>query len=256
MAARAGLLARDRPLARGAPRAPASAARLDAAGAATVCALLLLTLAAAAWARRGRAAPSAPRDFLLRLPESFRDWRREDRALTPEEQRALQPDAALIRRFQAPDGRVVELTVVAGHRKQSVHSPGYCMQGSGWDLLAQRHRALALPGGAVEANQALLTRGGRRMLATYFFTDGAECTPSLARYQARHLLRRLRGETPVGALVSMHVTRVASAEEAERLTQEFAAMMVPPVLDAIRAAREGRPPAARERAPGPARALQ
>ena len=67
------------------------------------------------------------------------------------------------------------MTVIAGHRKQSIHTPAYCMRGDGWEVVAEESVSLPVQGHEVEAIRARIAKDGREMLATYFFTDGEFC---------------------------------------------------------------------------------
>src|SRR5688572_20637030 len=67
--------------------------------------------------------------FLSKLDLKFRGWSIKDLALDKSEMELLEPDAVLVRRFTAPDDGFAELAVVAGHRKKTVHTPGFCMAG-------------------------------------------------------------------------------------------------------------------------------
>ncbi len=46
----------------------------------------------------------------------------------------LQPDAYLGRIYRRTDGYPVDLSFVFGHRKQTFHSPGFCLLGGGWNI--------------------------------------------------------------------------------------------------------------------------
>src|SRR5688500_17996980 len=62
-------------------------------------------------------------DFLKGLSLPFLDWKTEDRPLTVAERDTLQPDSVLLRRYSSENGAVVDLAVIAGHRKRTVHAP-------------------------------------------------------------------------------------------------------------------------------------
>src|SRR5690348_5237784 len=94
--------------------------------------LLLLTILGSHWGRSVESATIAHPDFLARLELPFRDWKATDSVLSDSDRNLLQPDAILLRRYLASDGHWAELAVVAGHRKRSIHTPGFCMAGGGW----------------------------------------------------------------------------------------------------------------------------
>jgi EpsI family protein len=199
--------------------------------------VLLFALAGTHWGRSLDAATLEQKDLFQRAQIRFRDWKPTDKDLTAAEQELLQPDAFLIRRFEGEQGAAAELAVVAGHRKQSVHTPAFCMAGGGWELMSQREYTLSLPDGPVPATRSVMLRNGAQVLVTYFFTDGRYSTPSLMKFQGMQLVRRLQSQVPLGALVRIIVPVGKDAAGAEKLADAFARETVPPVLKSLRDAR-------------------
>jgi len=199
--------------------------------------ILLFALAGTHWGRSIDAATLQQKDLFQRAGIQFRDWKPVDQKLTAAEQELLQPDAVLIRRFEGRNGAGAEIAVVAGHRKQSVHTPGFCMAGGGWELMSQREYNLPLQGGAVPVTRAIMMRNGAQLLVTYFFTDGRYSTPNLMKFQGVQLVRRLQARVPLGALVRIIVPVGKHPEEAEKLADEFAQSTLPPVLQSLREAK-------------------
>lgn len=200
--------------------------------------VLLLAVMGAWWGRRVESAVFPSGNFLAGLRLPFRDWRATELPLTRDELSLLEPDATLVRNYAAPDERgAAQLAVIAGHRKRTVHTPGFCMTGGGWELLAQQAATLRLPDRKVPAMRQRMVQEGRQALITYFFTDGETETRSLVRFQAFQVLKRFRGELPMGALVRVIVPIGDDPGAAERLTEEFARATLPPVLASVRRAR-------------------
>lgn len=195
--------------------------------------VLALTLGASHWGRRAESAPAPPADFLRQLRLPFRNWSESERNLTAAELDMLQPDATLVRRYRSAGSPEIELAVIAGRKKRSVHTPGYCLAGGGWETLAQETVMLPLPGRPTPAVRALVARDRQRVLVTYFFTDGEFSTSSLPRFQAMQLLRRIRSEAPLGALVRVTVAAPRDAASVARLSDEFAQATLPAVLEAL-----------------------
>ena len=196
--------------------------------------ILLLALLGAYWGRRVEDAVPSRTDFLRPLDLPFRGWKTTDAVLTPSDLNLLKPDAVLVRRYQGPDGQSAELAVIAGHRKQSVHTPGFCMVGGGWEALVQGECDLVLGDRRIPAVRSVMAVGARQVVATYFFTDGDYCTRSLVQFQGVQLLKRFRQEIPVGALVRILVPIRTDRAEAERLADDFARATVPKVLASLR----------------------
>ena len=203
-------------------------------------AFLLLALLGGYWGRRIEGATLKQSDLLNRLNLPYSDWKSADFAIPPDELRLLEPDATLARRYESPAGQTIELMVIAGHRKRSIHLPSYCMAGGGWETLSQKDVSLPLPGGAIPAAQARMTRNGATILATYFFTNGAQSTRSLTEFQGQQIADRFHARLTPGALVRLIVPLRAAPDaqaSAEKLTADFAASLLPPILNSLRHAR-------------------
>jgi EpsI family protein len=206
-----------------------------------VNAALLLALLGGNWGRRTAAPADVPPDLLSRMPLPFRGWATADQGLTAREKALLRPDAVLLRRYRSPGGQTAELAVIAGHRKQTVHTPAFCMAGDGWEIVAKRAVAVTLEDRRIAATRAVLVSDGRELLATYFFTDGRLCTPSLLRFQGVQLLERLHAQPPFGALVRILVPVRGNRNAAERLSNDFARSVLPEILKSLRGARARSP---------------
>ncbi|HEY3285457.1 MAG TPA: EpsI family protein [Armatimonadota bacterium] len=204
--------------------------------------LLLLGLLGARWATGLQNTALVDRDFLRPLSLPFRDWRTSDLSVPKDQLEVLQPDAVLLRHYESKRGDQVELAVIAGSRKRSVHTPGYCMPGGGWEVIDQRHAPLELPGRSITATRALMANDkGQALLATYFFTDGDYATDNLVRFQAMQLWKRLRREVPLGALVRVLVPLRKDSASAIKLSDEFCRATLPPTLARLHQVRlEGR----------------
>lgn len=200
--------------------------------------VILLAALGAAWGRYQEGAPVPQADFLRGMSLPFRGWATSDAPLSAGDRALLQPDTALVRRYQSRGGASAELAVVAGHRKRTVHTPSYCMLGGGWEVLTQRPTTIPLPRQAARATRMLMTKDGHRMLVTYFFTDGDYTAASLLPFQGEQLLRRFHARVPVGALVRIRVPVVGDPAEAARFSDDFACATVPPVLARLRAAQD------------------
>ena len=206
-----------------------------------VNALLLFALGASLWGRHRENAQPAPTDLLRGLSLPYRDWKATELSVSAGELALLQPDSTLARRYDAPGGESLELTVIAGHRKRTVHLPAYCMTGSGWDTLAQQDVSLPLGGKrSLPAARVLMAQHGQQILVTYCFTDGDFTTRSLTAFQAQQLMRRFRSAPAPGALVRL-ITPVGTGPEAPsraaQQTDAFAAAVLPALLERLRSAR-------------------
>jgi EpsI family protein len=199
--------------------------------------VLSLTLAGSYWGRRVENAQVSQADFLKPLSMPFRGWKASDAPLSASELDLLKPDATLVRRYTGPNkekAEMAEIAVIAGHRKQSIHTPGFCMVGGGWEITSQEVHTLALPDRKVEATRSVMTSKGLRLVATYFFTDGEFSTRNVLEFQGSQILKRFQREVPIGALVRVIVPVQSTQADAEKLSDEFAQATVPSVLTALR----------------------
>ena len=195
--------------------------------------LLLLALLGNHWGRRIESATVTQKDILQHLSLPFRDWKVTNGAITPFDRTQLEPDDVLVRNYLSAQKEAVELTVIAGHRKRTVHTPTLCMNGGGWEILSQRYLDIPVPGRKIHAVRQLMTREGKQAYMTYFFTDGDYCSPSLAQFQAIQLVKRLKESVPLGALVRMIVPITDSPANAEEVSDEFALATLPQVLTTL-----------------------
>lgn len=202
-------------------------------------AVLAVSLLGSIWGRQSESAAGPAPDCLKRLELPFRHWKATDTPISDSELNILQPDAVLARDYVSPDKESVQLVVIAGHRKRTVHTPGYCMVGGGWDVVSQHQVSIPLPAGDVPAVRSVMMREGSQMIATYFFTDGDFSTSSVVKLQWRNLTKRMRARLPLGALVRIIVPVTRDRQSSERLSDDFAKAALPAVLAALHDAGNG-----------------
>lgn len=202
---------------------------------------LLLVLAGAHWGQQSEAAiPAPPADFLGSLELPFRELKAESVLLTDREKSLLEPDSVLVRQYSSGKQFQVELAVIAGRKKRTVHTPGFCLAGGGWETASQQQQTLHLAGRDVPVIRSVVVKDRVGMLVTYFFTNGDFCSASLPQYQWIQVCNRVRGHSPLGALVRIRVPVLADPARAVELSDDFARAVVPPVLERLRGARAGR----------------
>ena len=203
-----------------------------------VLAMLAVLLAAqlAAWAARPADGPPAAL-AADRIPLRAGDWHGRDLgALDAMTLDMLAPDAYLNREYASADGSLAHLAVIFGHLKETFHSPGFCLLGGGWNIVAKSRLAVETGRGApIVVNRFLLAREGYQAVVLYYYVAGARSTPSWVKHQAYLAWDRLRGRPPVGALVRLTVPAVPDAAAATergadllgRLHPQVAAVMKP-----------------------------
>ena len=199
-------------------------------------ACLALTLLGSRWAGQTQNAPVRPTDELAMLEIPFYDWAQLDLDLSERETEVIRPEAALLRRYESPDdGLSAELTVIAGRHKRSVHTPGYCLPGSGWEVVQQEATSMTLPGGRkIPIVHSIMTNdAGQQMAVVYFFTDGNFATNNIARYQFNQLLKRLRKQSSFGAMVRL-IIPIHEGVDTDAFIREFANAAFPKVMDKLK----------------------
>lgn len=199
--------------------------------------VIVLVIAGSYWGRRIEGAELDRADFLQALKLDYKGWKTEEMQLTARETELLEPDAVLVRRYLSPQGHYAELAVIAGHRKKTVHTPGFCMTAGGWELVQKKPFDIDLGDQKIPAARAVFSQKSTRLMATYFFTDGEYHTRDLLRFQMLQMLRRLQVGVPLGALVRIIVPVGRDLAPSEQLSNDFAKALLPDVLKELRSVR-------------------
>ena len=199
--------------------------------------ILLLTLGSTLLERRTGSVKSRA-DYLQEFPLPFRDWVETRQELTPHERSLLLPDAVLLRQYRSSDGEAAELAILAGHRKQTVHTPAFCMAGSGWQTITKNDVPLLIDGMPITATRLLMENQDKSIIVTYFFTNGYHSHQSLVRFQMEQYLDRIRGKVPLGALVRIIIPVQKTRSDAEILSNEFSKTVLPGLMAQLRHAQD------------------
>ncbi|MBW3624589.1 MAG: EpsI family protein [Armatimonadetes bacterium] len=196
---------------------------------------LLLVFLGSTWARQEEVGPVRGTDELSLLEIPFRDWVELDLDLTPNEVALIRPEAALMRRYESPHGESVELTVVASRNKRSLYTAQYLLSGEEFVAERQEARTISLLNRRIPVTHATLSKPkGDRVVVLSFFTDGNFATDNISRYQWNRTLRRIRGDSTLGALVRVSVPVQTDSAAADARASEFAQAAFPKALDAVR----------------------
>lgn len=175
--------------------------------------------------------PPAPEVDLARVPKDIGPWQGEDLPIDPRVHEELGDVAIIQREYRHADGLPpVQMLVICGRGRRSLHPPAACYIGSGREVLGEEQCAVSI--GREELRFERLTIGddGRaRLMALYTFTDGQTTTPDYALHQRQALSS---GRT---IWTQLHVGTAwqGSAEETERLLVEFIADAWPAVRDEL-----------------------
>jgi EpsI family protein len=145
---------------------------------------LVTVLLVGAWA--GRASLGAPAavttgEPLSRFPISVGPWIGQDSPLDPVVVKTAAVDDYLNRKYRAPSG---ELGFYIGYyrsqrRGEALHSPLFCLPGSGWQPIATREVPLKLGDATVgTAKELVVARGIDRLLVLYWYQTLKRVTAS------------------------------------------------------------------------------
>lgn len=144
----------------------------------------------------------------------------------------LSPDAYVVRNYASATGYPVNVLVIYGHKKETFHSPGYCLPGGGWAIQkkeVERVPMVAPDGRSYEAemNRFLLQKGEQKQVVIYCFVEGGRVTPSIFRLNWYLLQDRLLHRPAMGALLRIIVPVADNEEEAAEMARTFAHELVP-----------------------------
>lgn len=195
--------------------------------------ILMVTAFCGFYSRRVESIASTKVDYFQNLPLQYRDWTITHSDISDSDRTVLRPDAVTLRRYSSPNGEIIDLAVIAGHRKQTVHTPSFCMVGGGWNTLTEDSITLTIAGKKVPMRRALMENDGHKAIMAYFFTDGALCLESLPKFQFELFKRRLSGVISQGALVRVIVPVLGDTETATRLSDDFAVSIMPELLEQL-----------------------
>lgn len=185
--------------------------------------LVLLAGGLVLMCRTLEASPASTPD-LSRLPLVLRGWQGIERgALDDASLEMLDPDAYLLREYARSDGYPVDLSILFGHKKNTFHSPGFCLLGGGWNILRKSRRSLDLGdnGGDVLVNEFLLQRGGEQRMVLYWYVCHGATTPSFVQFRSHLLRNRVLRRPTWGALIRVSAPVAESQEEAAQASEDL-----------------------------------
>lgn len=173
----------------------------------------------------------------LSLPSQVGPWTAaEDRHLRHEVLAIIEPDAHLLRRYEAP-GRVPIWTYVglyggrAGYGK-GAHDPKICYPSQGWEILRSNSLNLSLDGaGRLHAKLLKVHLGNAEQAVIYWFQPAGRWPASSALEELLRVLDTVLGR-PQYAFVRLAAPSDGSPS-AERDVAEFAGLFAPAVRAAV-----------------------
>ncbi len=197
--------------------------------------VMLVALFGNIWNKSIENASYAGSDVIANLNIDYHGWKTTNGTISAGDLKLLRPDSYLIRQYLSPDkSQEVDLAVIAGHRKQSIHTPGFCMVGGGWEITSKQPVTVHSSVGPIQAMQSFMTQSGERLVALYFYTDGSYSTDNLIKFQAVELLKRIERRAPEGALVRVIVPVRDDPNPAVSLAHDFLLNSAPKIMSALR----------------------
>lgn len=197
--------------------------------------IMLVALFGNLWNKSIENATYANSDAIAKLNVDYHGWKTTDGTISAGELKLLRPDSYLIRQYLSPDKtQEVDLAVIAGHRKQSIHTPGFCMVGGGWEITSRKPVTINLPTGPLTVMQSFMAQSGQQLVALYFYTDGSYSTDNLIKFQGMELLKRIERHAPEGALVRVIVPIRGDPSPAVNLAHDFLINSAPSILNALK----------------------
>ncbi len=202
--------------------------------------LLFAALVGSAFARQLEARQPGYPDFLNPARFPYRNWKIETLPISEAEKKLLEADTALSRRYTSPTNPAdwTELSIIAGHRKKTVHNPAFCIGGDGWETVSEETVTYTEGGKTVEAIRARIVKDGKSLFATYFFTDGTFSCAGMGRFQWEQMISRLKSKRSLGALIRVLTPAGANAEAGSALSDDFCSSVLPQALAYLQRAKD------------------
>lgn len=140
----------------------------------------------------------------------------------------LETSQILVRRYTAPSGRPVELTIVhAAVTRRSLHFPEICLVGEGWDI---RDQYVTPVGAMFKAKRLVLVRASEREAVLYWFQTGTRLTGNYF-LNAWHWARdQVCLRSPVSAMIRLSTPIGNQSEDIGFSTLDDFAMKLAPIM--------------------------
>ena len=151
-----------------------------------------------------------------------------ERELGPGELAVLAPDDYVLRRYETPDGRGLELFASFYGRQiggGSIHSPRNCLPGAGWEPVAHEHVQLDVDGypDATINRYVIQDQAGRRALVFYWYQGRGRIAANEYRVKWDLLRDAVVMRRTDEAMVRVVFPLSASEQQADRLARSEAA---------------------------------
>lgn len=205
---------------------------------ALILVLALMARGLVAWGQAGWKASSHPVE-LQRVPTHIDSWKSKDIKLDPGAQKLLTPDAYLWRSYSSDRDPPVDLFVVYGHAKNTFHSPGFCLPGSGWQVTQKREIYFDYGSGGLSMTLFHIQKEGMKQLVLFSFLSGNSSTASLYHHNWNLLVDRIFHRSNGGALLRIIIPTGKNEKHALDTATRFAKSALPPIREELVTKRSG-----------------
>lgn len=133
--------------------------------------------------------PPPPEVDLTAVPLTIGAWQGVELPIDPRVSEELGDVAIIQRAYRREANRPpLQIIVICGRGRRSLHPPGACYVGAGQDLLEESQRTIDTVTGRLRFERLVVgTSGTPHLVALYTFTDGTTTTPDYAEHQREAL---------------------------------------------------------------------
>lgn len=185
-------------------------------------------------AKQADAGMKQPASTLIEIPSKIGGYTQvgEDIEVEDYVKEILQTSTILIRNYQAPNGRVLQLSIVyAGSTRRSLHFPEVCLVGNGYDIVEQHPTEVGL---AFSAKQLLLVRGAQYQAVLYWFKTEDSFTGNYFLNAAHWAKNQVTFQSPTSAMIKLTtIVGPDGNEGAFHALEDFALKLGPIILNNV-----------------------
>jgi len=203
-----------------------------------VAALILLVVVTSGHLRILKAQAAAsdlqPPSDALTIPSRIGGYEQlgEDIDVGDDVRRVLETSLILQRNYTAPNGRVVQLSIVyAGTTRRSLHFPEVCLVGAGYVISTQD----TMPIGVMfDARRLVLVKDSHRQAVLYWFKTEDQFTGNFFVNAWYWALNQIMFKAPTSAMIKVSTMIGPDGDEAAfRTLEDYAAKLAPILMETV-----------------------
>jgi len=164
------------------------------------------------------------------VPIELAGWHGQSRELDQITLEMLNPEAYVVRNYTNENGLPINLTVIYGRKRTSIHSPAVCLVGAGWATIEKEPVEIELldSGEApLRMTRMLLQKEHEKTVVYYSFLSEGNSTGNWSEFQGRMLVARLSGREARGALLRFIVPVRGDPSAVDEESLKFIRMVYP-----------------------------